>query len=449
MRVLVVEDDKITRVSLADALVREGFVTEAVEDGDKGVERARTGQYDAVITDLRLPGPSGIEVLQAARRANPRCEVIVITAFATVDTAVDALKLGAYDYITKPLSPEKFLGMLRNIRQYHSVLDENADLRRRLELFQNRTVIAESPPMRKLLETVRHVAQHNSTVLIHGESGTGKEMVARTLHYLSPRRDQPFIAINCAAIPESLLESELFGHEKGAFSGALQRRKGYFERADGGTVFIDDVDDLPLGPQVKLLRILQERSFVRLGGSEDIRVDVRVICASKVDLREHVERKLFREDLYYRLNIVPLRVPPLRERPEDIPLLARHFFEKHGGREWIGRLDPSFYESLARHAWPGNVRELENVIQRVIATGETEVPVEGSPPAAAPAVPEPAGPAEYPTFDEYMRLRESEIISWALERSGRNVTRAARLLGMPRGTLRSRLVKLDMEVPQE
>ncbi len=448
MRVLLVEDDRITRVSLADALTREGFTTEAVEDGTKGVAQARTGAYDVVVTDLRLPGPSGLDVLQAARQSNPRCEVIVITAFATVDTAVNALKLGAYDYITKPLSPEKFLGMMRNIRQYRSVLDENADLRRRLELFQHRTVIAGSPAMLKLLETVRHVAQHSSTVLIRGESGTGKEMIARTLHFLSPRRDQPFVAINCAAIPESLLESELFGHEKGAFSGAVQRRKGYFERANGGTIFIDDIDDLPLGPQVKLLRVLQERSFVRLGGTEDISVDVHVICATKVDLREQVERRLFREDLFYRLNIVPLRIPPLRERPEDVLALTQHFFEKHGGREWLSRLEPRFYELLLAHSWPGNVRELENLVQRMIATGETDLTFGDS--AAPPATPEREGiadAADYPSFDEFMRLREREIITWALDRSGRNVTRAARLLGMPRGTLRSRLVKLEMEIP--
>jgi len=450
MRVLVVEDDHITRVSLADALTREGYETEAVEDGSKGIEAVGMGAYDVVVTDLRLPGATGIEVLQAARQANPRCEVIVITAYGTVDTAVKALKLGAYDYVTKPLPPEKFLSMMRNIRQYRSVLDENADLRMRLELFQNRTVVAESPPMRKLLERVRHVAQHNSTVLLRGESGAGKEMIARTLHYLSPRREQPFVAINCAAIPESLLESELFGHEKGAFSGAVQRRKGYFERANGGTIFIDDIDDLPMGPQVKLLRVLQERDFVRLGGTETIPVNVRVVCASKVDLLQQVERKLFREDLYYRLNIVPLRIPPLRERPEDIPALARHFFEKHGGREWLGRFDEPFYQALAAYPWPGNVRELENVVQRIIATGEPEVfpgEVGGDSPEAT--VSEAGGSAEYPSFDEYMRLREQEIISWALERTDRNVTQAARLLGMPRGTLRSRLIKLRIDVPAE
>ena len=450
MKVLVVEDDKITRVSLADALTREGFTTEAVEDGAKGVDRARTGAFDVVVTDLRLPGPSGLDVLQAARHANPRCEVIVITAFATVDTAVNALKLGAYDYITKPLSPEKFLGMMRNLRQYRSVLDENADLKRRLELFQNRTVIAESPVMRTLLETVRHVAQHSSsTVLLRGESGTGKEMIARTLHFLSARSDQPFVAINCAAIPESLLESELFGHERGAFTGALQRSKGYFERADGGTIFIDDIDDLPLGPQVKLLRVLQERTIVRLGGTEDIAVDVRVICASKVDLKAQVERRLFREDLFYRLNIVPLRIPPLRERPEDVPPLVHHFFEKHGGREWLSRLEPRFYDMLTAYAWPGNVRELENLVQRMIATGETDPSFADVEPVPPPPTDEVRGSAEYPSFDEFMRLREREIIAWALDRSDRNVTRAARLLGMPRGTLRSRLVKLEMDVPPD
>ena len=450
MKVLLVEDDKITRLSLTDALMREGFTTTAVEDGRLGVEQARSGAFDVIVTDLRLPGPSGLDVLQAARQANPRCEVIVITAFATVETAVHALKLGAYDYITKPLAPEKFLGMLRNLRQYRSVLDENADLRRRLELFQNRSVIAEAPVMKKLIETVRQVAQHQSTVLIRGESGTGKEMIARTLHYLSPRRDEPFVAINCAAIPESLLESELFGHEKGAFSGALARRKGYFERANGGTIFIDDIDDLPLGAQVKLLRVLQERSVARLGGSDDIPVDVRVVCATKVDLKDMVAAGQFREDLFYRLNIVPLRLPPLRERGEDVPLLARHFFEKHGGREWLLRVGPQFDEMLLAYQWPGNVRELENFVQRVIATGETELSVAAAATEAAVATPpREDGATEYPPFDDFMRQKEREIIDWAMARSDRNVTRAARLLGMPRGTLRSRLEKLAIDVGSE
>jgi DNA-binding NtrC family response regulator len=462
VRVLVVEDDRIARVSLADALAREGYTVDTAEDGAAGMQQARTGQYDVIITDLRLPAHTGMEVLKAARDANPRCEVIVITAFGTIDTAVEALKLGAYDYVTKPLSPDKFLSMVRNIRQYRSVLDENAHLKRRLELFEDRIVIGESPAMRKLLETARHVAQHSYTVLIQGESGTGKEMVARTLHYYSPRRDRPFVAINCAAIPESLLESELFGHEKGSFSGAVQRHRGYFERADGGTIFIDDIDDLPLAPQVKLLRVLQERSFLRLGGSDTVSVDVRVICATKVDLQEHVRRKLFREDLFYRLNIVPLHIPPLRERREDVPLLVRHFFEKHGAADMVPRLDAAFHDSLAAWAWPGNVRELENLVQRIIATGDSGItpgvasarqpgPAPGSAGNAAgdlPAALAPDGAEPYPSFDEYMRLKERDIIAWALARSGQNVTQAARLLDMPRGTLRSRLEKLGIDLPQ-
>ncbi len=447
MNILIVEDERITRITLANLLKKEGHEVDSVSDGDKGLKKAGTGGYDVVITDLRLPGKGGIDILKAAREANKNCVVIVITAYASVETAVAALKLGAYDYITKPLSPEKFISLMNNVHDYFEVKVENRKLKKKLERIENRSVIGSSPPMRKLLETVRNVAAHDYTVLIQGESGTGKEVIARTLHQQSNRRDQPFIAINCATIPETLVESELFGHDKGAFSGAIQQHAGYFERAHKGTIFIDDIDDFPMHLQVKLLRVLQERQFVRVGGVETIYVDVRVICATKVDLQQLVLENRFREDLYYRLHIIPLRLPSLRERKEDIPALVNHFFEKLGAADMLARLDRSFYGYLMAYDWPGNVRQLENTIERIVATSDTGIAANlaaGTDSLANRTVsPVDTNNDRYPPYEEFMQEKEEEIIGWALERAENNVTRAAELLDLPRGTLRSKLKKRD------
>lgn len=447
MKVLIVEDERITRITLANLLKKEGYEVNSVADGDKGTEMAGTGMYDVVITDLRLPGTDGIEVLKTAKEHNKYCVVIVITAYASVETAVAALKLGAYDYITKPLSPEKFISLMNNVYSYFEVKNENRKLKKKLERIENRSLIGSSPPMRRLLQMVRNVALHDYTVLIQGESGTGKEVIARTLHQQGSRRDQPFVAINCAAIPESLVESELFGHERGAFSGAIQQHAGYFERAHRGTIFIDDVDDFPLHLQVKLLRVLQERQFVRVGGSGTIHVDVRVICATKVDLQKLVDENRFREDLFYRLHIIPLYLPPLRERKEDIPALVNHFIRKLGAPEMLARFDHTFYSHLSACDWPGNVRQLENTIERIVATSDTGIAASLAVGNGLPANPSVRGneatDRSYPAFEEFMREKEHEIIRWALEQTGDNVTRAADLLDLPRGTLRSKLKKMS------
>ncbi len=325
MKILLIEDEKITRITLTNTLRKEGYQVVNSETGRDGLDHFRREHFDVVITDLRLPKMNGLDILKAVKEISPDCFVIVITAYATVETAVEALKMGAYDYLTKPFSPDKLLSMLDHIRQLRLVMDENARLKAKLQHLEKKVIIGKSPDMRKLLETIKVVAKNDYTVLIQGESGTGKEMVARALHEYSPRREKPFVPINCAVIPESLLESELFGHEKGAFSGAIKRHIGYFERAHQGTLFIDDIDDFPLNLQVKLLRVLQEREFYRVGGSESIPVDVRIVCATKIDLQEKVRQNLFREDLYYRLNIIPLKIPPLRERKEDILPLVEHF----------------------------------------------------------------------------------------------------------------------------
>ena len=447
MNILIVEDEKITRITLANLLEKEGYEVESVADGSKGYSLVCENTYDVVITDLRLPGKGGLDILNAAKESNPECEVIVITAYASVETAVSALKKGAYDSITKPLSPEKFISLMNNIYQYHEIRDENQQLKKKLDRIESKNMIGNSPPMRKLLETIKNIASHDYTVLIQGESGTGKEVVARALHRHSERRDKPFVAINCAAIPETLVESELFGHEKGAFSGAIQQHEGYFERADGGTIFIDDIDDFPMHLQVKLLRVLQERQFVRVGGTQTIDVDVRVICATKIDLEEQVRKNEFREDLYYRLHIIPVHIPPLRERKEDIPYLVNHFFEKYDAGDLLSSLDPAFYDALMQYDWPGNVRQLENTVERVIATSdpgivrdlvnekESEFWENGNDNTGDGSA--------YPPFDQYMYNKEKEIIGWALREADHNITRAAKLLDLPRGTLRSKLKKLD------
>ena len=449
MRILLIEDEKITRITLSNTLKKEGYEVVSSESGQEGLELFRKQPFDVVITDLRLPRISGLEVLKEVKERAPDCTVIMMTAYGTVETAVEALKMGAYDYITKPFSPDKLLSMLQHLQQFHKVLDENVRLKKRLKLFENRVIVGNSPPMRRLLETIRHVARHDYTVLIQGESGTGKELVARALHYHSARRDKPFVPINCAVIPETLLESELFGHEKGAFSGAIRRHIGYFERANGGTLFIDDIDDLPMPLQVKLLRVLQEREFHRVGGTEAVQVDVRVIAATKIDLQERVAQNRFREDLYYRLNIIPIQVPPLRERKEDIPALFEHFLEKHGAPEKIKQVPPELLQRFMEYDWPGNVRELENMVERFIALSDMKsLDIQTLLPGMAALSPErevaEVEEKTYPPFQQFIDDKEREIIRWALRRAGNNVSRAAELLRIPRSTLRSKMARLGM-----
>ena len=449
MNILLVEDEKITRITLTQTLSKEGYTVMSCEDGRQGLEYLRTSHVDIVVTDLRLPGASGMELLKLAKEKSPECIVILMTAYATVENAVEALKLGAYDYLTKPFTPDRLLSMLQHIRELKDVMVENRELKKRLESFENKVLVGTSVQMVKLEQTIRSVAAHDYTVLVEGESGTGKELVARALHLHSGRKDQPFIAINCAAIPESLLESELFGHEKGAFTGAIKRHTGYFERANGGTIFIDDIDDFPLPLQIKLLRVLQERELVRIGGTSTIPVDVRVICATKVDLKERVTQNRFREDLYYRLNIIRIKVPPLRDRMEDMLPLLCHFFDKYGNPEKQKLLTGEVLSLLRKYDWPGNVRELENLTERLIALSDTqtceEIIYESLPIAEVSSRPAYGTRARYPSYNEFMKEKESEIIAWALKNTGDNITAAAELLGLPRSTLRSKLPPTNLK----
>jgi len=446
MKILLIEDEKITRITLSNTLKKEGYQVVSSATGQDGLDQFHRDKFDIVITDLRLPKTNGLEILKSIKETAPNCIVIIMTAYATVETAVEALKIGAYDYLTKPFSPDRLLSMLDRIRRLREVVDENRRLRKRMERIEQKTIVGNSPPMRKLLETVKVVAQNDYTVLLQGESGTGKEVIARALHTYSRRRNKPFVPINCAVIPESLLESELFGHEKGAFSGAINQHIGYFERANGGTIFLDDIDDFPLPLQVKLLRVLQEREFVRVGGHKSISVDVRIVCATKIDLRAKVDAKLFREDLFYRLNIIPLKIPPLRERKEDIPLLVEYFLEKRGVKDRANFLTPELYARLMQYNWPGNVRELENIVERMIALSElgtldTDV-LQSLPEPDFADLPQEKAAQKYPSYAEFMKQKEREIIRWAMDQAQNNVSRAAQLLGLPRSTLRSKMKKL-------
>jgi two-component system NtrC family response regulator len=445
MKVLIIEDEKVSRIALTNTLRKEGFEVTSAGSAEEGLDLFERNRHAVVITDLRLPKADGMHVLSTTLSKSPDCKVIVITAYATVETAIAALKLGAYDYVTKPFSPERLIAILQNLRRLFEVVDENQELKNRLRLLEERPIVGISQTMKHLIERIDLVAQSDSTILIEGESGTGKEVIARAVHRASPRRMNPFVVVSSSGIPESLLESELFGHEKGAFTGAIRRHSGYFERAHRGTMFIDDIDDLSMAMQVKFLRVLQEREIVRVGGSENIAVDVRIIAATKHNLRKQVEAKLFREDLFYRLNILPLHIPPLRDRKEDIPILIDHFLKKHGSQVKTIEIPEEVMRQCLTHDWPGNVRELENLIERMIAlshTGridKTALELDG---VSNRHTTKSNGDPEYPPFDEFMLQREQEIIEWALKKSGNNISEAARLLSIPRTTLMSKISRL-------
>lgn len=454
MKVLLVEDENISRIALAEALRKAGYEVVACENGNEGLEWIEEDRFEAVITDLRLPDVDGIEILKAAKRKEKECAVIVVTAYGTVESAVEALKLGAYDYLTKPFATDKLLTMLRNIRQFHELLRENTQLKNWMRSYQEQEIIGNSPAIRKVVDIVRAVAPTDYTVLIQGESGTGKEVAARFLHRWSERRKGPFIAVNCAALPESLLESELFGYEKGAFTGALRRHQGYIERSHGGTLFVDDVDDLPLRLQVKLLRVLQEREIQRLGGDHPIPVDFRLVAASKTDLRHMVASGTFREDLYYRLNIITVVMPPLRDRREDIPVLIDHFVRKYHHGKGQPNLTRAQLEQMMAYPWPGNVRELENVVQRMLALPQgvdlldlktpsaPEAPMRNGPPLAGEPL------EELPPLQQFLKAQEYELISKAMRVARNNISRAARLLKVPRTTLQCKLEKMRLSASQ-
>ena len=449
MRILLVEDEQTIAVTLRDDLEGVGYEVEHCADGKQAIAVLQRTSFDVVITDVRLPGADGMQVLQAAKQARPDTEVLIMTAYATVEHAVEAMRLGADDYIQKPFLNEHVLDRLRRIGRLRALLHENAKLREQLNHNQGQGlpgVIGQSRAMQAVVKTVRTVAPTEASVLIEGESGTGKERVARAIHLLSQRKDKPFVALSCGALPDTLLETELFGHEKGAFTDAQRQRRGRFEVADGGTIFLDDIDDMPLSVQVKLLRVLQEREFERVGGESLVRVDIRVVAATKVPLLDHVRAGKFREDLYYRLNVVPVRLPPLREREGDLPLLVQHFVEKlGGGRQFTVKTD--VLEVMGDYSWPGNVRELENRIAQAIALSggatilkkEHLLPVDKSRRAAL----EP--PTALRSLREVLVEAEREHLRMVLRGVGGHRTKAASVLGISRKVLWEKLKDYGIE----
>ncbi len=371
--ILIVDDEKNYQVVLETLLGPEGYEIVTTANAHDALEIVRDSDLDLVITDMKMPDMNGMEVLEECKKIQPELPVIIMTAYATIETAVEAMKKNAYDYITKPFQNEQLKLTVRKALENYRLIKENKLLSAALsDRFRYGNIVGKSKPMRKIYDIVGKVAQSKASVLISGPSGTGKELIAKAIHYGGTRKDRPFISVNCGALTETLLESELFGHERGAFTGAVAMRKGRFELADGGTLFLDEVGEMTPSLQVKLLRVLQEMAFERVGGTRTIKVDVRIISASNRNLKDDVANNLFREDLFYRLNVINIEIPSLRDRPDDIPLLVNYFIEKYGnGGEKI-ELSPEVWKAFYAYAWPGNVRELENVIERatVLKSGD-------------------------------------------------------------------------------
>lgn len=443
--ILIVDDDFAHRTMLKKLLSGWGYEVFEADDGSEAIENVHKRPFDLILMDIRMLKVSGIEALEQIKIINPSIPIIIMTAYASVETAVDALKKGAYDYLTKPLDFDELKIAIHRATEHNRLKKENEDLKERLgETFDKQNMIGRSPLMVKLLETAERVAATEATVLITGESGTGKEMIANAIHYNSPRKAAPFIKINCAALAESLLESELFGHEKGAFTGADKRREGKFRQADGGSIFLDEVSEMSAAMQVKLLRVLQERELTRVGGAEVIAVNVRVIAASNKDLKKEMEHKRFREDLFYRLNVVALNVPPLRERKEDIPLLAQHFLQIFAAKNKknIKGFTPQSMEKLIKYAWPGNVRELMNAVERAVVLSRSEY-LDSDEFLLLMADNPIAGGNDQLGLPDNMPLDEIEkrSILEVVNACDGNKSEAARRLGITRMTLRKKLDK--------
>ncbi|HKT25836.1 MAG TPA: sigma-54 dependent transcriptional regulator [Terriglobales bacterium] len=442
--VLVCDDERSIRELLDIALRKEGHKVETVNSGESAVKKIESARFDVIVTDIKMPGMNGIDVLKHAHRVSPQSAVVLITAVGDFDSAVQAVKSGAFDYIQK--TPN---GLVEEVRVSIGRAAEVLELKRQNQAFRRDAasrnsldnIIGCSAAIDELKETIRTVASTGSTILVHGESGTGKELVARAVHTCSQRDGQPFVSVNCGAFPESLLESELFGYVKGAFTGANQNKQGLFEVADGGTIFLDEIGEMSLAMQVKLLRVLQERTIRPVGGTSEISVDVRVIAATNRDLHKMVEEKTFREDLYYRISVIPIEVPPLRARQEDIPLLANSFLKRYApaAGKSIVRISPDSLEALSEYDWPGNVRQLENAIERAVAMESADVlnvsvPGEKSKAraisenGAPPSMDSISIPTEGLDMEAYVADMERAILISALEKSGGVQTRAAELL---------------------
>ena len=450
--ILVVDDEAIIRTNLERILIEEDYQVTSVSTGTDALASLGRSDVDLVLLDLNLPDIHGIEVLKKAKELDPDLLVIVVTGYASVESAVEALKLGAYDYIKKPFKADVIKLITRLAIEAQQLKKEVRLLRRRLKVPSAIDVIAESSQMKLVMRQVTEVARHDSaTVLITGESGTGKEVVAQSVHYLSPRKEGPFLEVNCATLPENLLESELFGHEKGAFTDAIQRKKGLFEAAQGGTVFLDEIGEMPMALQAKLLGVLERRKFRRLGGNRDISADVRIIAATNIDPLAAIRERRFREDLYYRLAVFPIVVPPLRERPADIIALAKLFLVQFTRQfhKNFEEIDDEAADFLMRYGWPGNVRELRNMLERICIMHSGTILQAVHLPREILTFDEPPTDIDIPEgvldIEAVIDAVTRQLIQRAMVQTGGNTAQAARLLGIPRGTLRYKLKKYHIE----
>lgn len=451
--ILAIDDNQGVLQGLKDILETEGYSVNTAADGESGLKQLRDQAFDLTLTDLAMPGAGGMEVLQYLVQHQPECPCIIITGYGTVASAVAAIRQGAYDYLAKPVDATELRLVVARALEHHHLKRENLQLKRQLhQRYGFANMVGQSEAIARVFDLIRKVADADSTVLIQGESGTGKELIAHAIHYNSARREGPLIPVNCAAIPEELLESELYGHERGAFTHAVRTRLGRFEQADGGTIFLDEISEMSPGLQVKILRVLQDHAFERIGGVKTIRVDIRVIAATNRNLEELVAEKRFRADLYYRLNVIPITVPPLRDRAGDVPLLVQHFLEEFSRKRKrpLKRLSSAAMNLLLRHAWPGNVRELENLVERLFILVEGDLIDVAELPekfraggAAVPAAYEdlPDGGTDLNTA---VQALEKHLILRALEKSNWVKSQAARLLHLNRTTLLEKMKKQNI-----
>ncbi len=454
-RILIADDEPLTLELVVEHLEAEGYEVQVVSGGEEAIEVARKSIFKLVLTDLSMPGMGGMEVLAHFVKHYPETPVIVLTGFGTIETAVEAIKRGAYDYLSKPANLDEISLTLKRAIDHKDLKEENVALRSQIqEQHRLDRIIGQSSAIHHLYRIIKRVAKTDSTVLITGESGTGKELVANGIHYQSPRRDMPFVPINCGAIPEELLESELFGHEKGAFTGAFKERRGRFELANKGTVFLDEIGEMSPKLQVKLLRFLQETKFQRVGGSRTVEVDVRILAATNKDLERAVAESEFREDLFYRLNVIPIHVPPLRERAGDIALLIQHFLKQHCLKKNIPQkqMSEAAIASLEQYDWPGNVRELENVIERLVILTDTDEIQLLDLPKRMQVVQQPEAThielgEDGINLKEMLDTLENRLIVDALQRAGGVKNKAAKLLGLNRTTLIEKMKKKQIDFP--
>jgi len=437
-KILVVDDDNLIKDFLKESLSRLNHQVDLASSGDEALDKIKRTEYDIILSDIRMPKMSGMELLKATRKFSPYAKIMLMTAYGTIENAVEAMKLGAFDYIQKPFSVDDIEIKIRKALDYKKLEWENRLLKSEISgKYKFENIVGKSPQMKKIFELVEVVANSRSSVLLTGESGTGKELIAKAIHYNSPRKDGPFVKINCAALPEGLMESELFGHEKGAFTGAIRLTHGRFELADEGTLLLDEISEIPLSLQAKLLRVLQEKEFERVGSGQPIQVDVRIISTTNQNLKERIEKGKFREDLFYRLNVIPIHIPPLREKKEDIIPLAEHFLRKYNleNNRFIKGISEQVFEMFMEYFWPGNIRELENFIERAVVTAKGKVLVPDDFPKEIFFKKELNKLGVGNTLEEV----EKSLILNTLEACAGNKTKAAEILRISTRTLRNKL----------